>query len=89
MNLAENRLQLKTGLLLRAASVGCSGCSPVCKPVFLYALPAGPAGVHGHGSARTLPRGPAASERSHRRAKQQVWGGGVGEEREGGREGMG
>ena len=34
MNLAENRLQLKTGLLLRAASVGCSGCSPVCKPVF-------------------------------------------------------
>ena len=56
MNLAENRLQLKTGLLLRAASVGCSGCSPVCKPVFLYALPAGPAGVHGHGSAHTLPR---------------------------------
>ena len=56
MNLAENRLQLKTGLLLRAASVGCSGCSPVFKPVFLYALPAGPAGVHGHGSARTLPR---------------------------------
>jgi len=51
-------LLLKTGLLLllRAPPVCCSCFSSVGKPVFLYSLPAGPAGVHCHGSARTLHR---------------------------------
>ena len=51
-------LLLKTGLLLllRAASVCYSCFSSVGKPVFLYSLPAGPAGVHCHGSARALHR---------------------------------
>jgi hypothetical protein len=66
-------LLLKTGLLLllRAASVCCSCFSSVSKPVFLYSLPAGPAGVHGRGSARALPRvGP-------RQAPAQQWGAAV------------
>jgi len=55
-------LLLKTGLLLllRAASVCCSCFSSVSQPVFLYSLLAGPAGVHGRGSAR------------HRRARLRV-----------------
>ena len=34
-----NGMCRNTGLLLRAASVGCSGCSPVCKPVSSVILP--------------------------------------------------
>jgi len=72
-------LLLKTGLLLllRAASVCCSCFSSVSKPVFLYSLPAGPAGVHGRGSARALP--PCTAEgRGRRRARLEEKGMGKG-----------
>ncbi len=77
---------LKTGLLLRAASVCCSCFSSVSEPVFLYTLPAGPAGVYGRGSASALPRvGPhqapaqqAPGGRSSHRAKLEEKGMGEG-----------
>ncbi len=52
-------------MLLRAASVGRSGSSSLSKPVFLSTLLAGPAGVHGPGSARALPRVGPARRRKH------------------------
>ncbi len=84
----ETGLLLKTRLLLCAALVCCSGSSSFSIPVFSYALPAGPgpAGVHGPGSAHTLPRvgprqaptQPAPRGRDCRRAKLEKKGMGEG-----------